>query len=157
MTPQKILEIKTLEGDTVRIRVYSRGIVVERGGETNAFMAGVRVPDWLVEKSVSEIDPRELFRLKSPEVISRFVLRVGPRRVMSTLKGKIVDRDGSQCLILFEDEGRKRLYLKEKWAAEFWRLEEVGSSIPTVAAALAWRKLREARKEEVERLWRDLH
>lgn len=121
MTPQKILEIKTLEGDTVRIRVYSRGILVERGGETGAFMAGVRVPDWLVEKSSTEIDPRELFRLKSPEVISRFVLKVGPRRVMSVLKGKIIDRDGSQCLILFEDEGRKRLYLREKWMPEFWR------------------------------------
>lgn len=157
MTPQKIIKIKTVDGETVHIRVYARGIIVERGAETCAYMAGVRVPDWLVEKAPSEIDSRELFRLKSPELICRFIIKAGPRRVMSSLKGRVVDRDGSYRLIVFDDSGKKRTYLRRGWHSDSWRLDEVDPSIRTVSQAFIWQRMKEEQKKQEERRWRGLH
>ena len=157
MKPQKTIEVKSIEGHIVRIRVYSRGIVIERGEEVRAFIAGVAVPDWLVEKDPEDIDPRELFCIKSPEVISRMIVVLGPRRVLSALGGKIVDRRHREVLIVFDAEGRRRAYLRRGWHPEPWRLEEVDGSIMTVEAARAWQERRKMENPERGRKWRGLH
>ena len=154
MIPQKTIEVKTVEGDTVRIRVYARGIVIERGTESVAFIAGVRVPDWLVEKAPEEIEPRELFRIKNPEVISRFIIKVGFRRLMAALKGRVVDKEDRQRLILFDDAGRTRTYLMGWRHGDPWQLEEVDAAIRSVESAHDWRRRRNEERRQRERKWR---
>ncbi|OGR56902.1 MAG: hypothetical protein A2X36_05260 [Elusimicrobia bacterium GWA2_69_24] len=156
MTPQKTIEIVTREGDKARIHIFARGIVLERGTETCAFLAGVRVPDWLVQKSAEEIDARELFRLKRPEVRSRFVNRLGVKRVMSSLGGKVIDRSAGCQLIAFDDEGRRRPYLRNGHSSDPWALEELDASIKTVEQALAWLERRREQEKRRERAWRGI-
>lgn len=157
MLPQKVIEIQRPEGGTVRIRIYPKGLVIERGTDTRAFILGVEVPEWLVEKSADEIDPRELFRIVSPRVRDRLVRKLGIRRVMSTLGGRVISRRGKERLIVFCDGGRRRVYFyTQSWSGQWW-LEQVDPAIRTVSEAWEWKHRVEVEKNRQERAWRGLH
>lgn len=152
MSPQRVIEISTQEYGSVRIRVYAQGIIFERCGETSAFMAGVTVPDWLVEKSPEEIDPHELFCIKSPEVRSRFISKMGFKRILTELQGRIVDRLCRDRLIVFMDAGRRRVYLMRSGHSSAWYLEQVDPALTSVSAAWSWFERRRLEQERKERL-----
>lgn len=156
MTPQKVIDISTLDYGPVRIRVYPKGIIMERGGETIAFMGGVAVPDWLVEKLPEEIDPRELFRIKRPEVRSRFISKMGFRRLLEELDGRVADRCFGERLIVFMDAGRRRVYLMRSGQSPAWYLEQVDPALTSVKDAWSWFERREIAKVRQERLCRGI-
>ncbi|MBI5882618.1 MAG: hypothetical protein HZB91_05890 [Elusimicrobia bacterium] len=150
LRPVKTIEISTQEGGHARIHIYGRGIVIERGEESRAYLAGVRVPDWLIQKQPEDIDPAEFFRLKSPEVRSRFLSVLGVKRVLKSLSGKVLERTSRHDLIVFTNAGRRRPYLRDKTADDEWQLEELDTAIKTIEEALAWmqRRLDNAKRQE---------
>jgi hypothetical protein len=103
---------------------------------------GVRVPQWLAEKPIEEIDCAEFARLDNVEVRREFVRKVGIERITSALDTKVLDKQGDYELLMVPLGGETGdwPYLKMlNPSIGVWHLEAVDKSCTTVKEALTWR------------------
>lgn len=103
---------------------------------------GVLVPEWLVSKSATNIDPREFAKIENAEVRREFVRKVGIERIAQSCEAVILDKQDAYELLSIDLGGAtgKCPYLKMlNPSTGVWHLEAIGKAIITVEAALKWR------------------
>jgi hypothetical protein len=105
---------------------------------------GCVVPNWLVEKRDTEIDPQEVLKLNNAQQRAEGVKKIGIERFWHKCCKKVLDKVGEYELGLIPIDGtgkNLRPYLKmhNPSCPDVWHVEGCEPSCKTVQEALNWR------------------
>ena len=122
-------------------------------GYEMCYLNNIRVPDWVVNTPLNEMDSKRVYEITNVDVRREFVRRVGVDKLVIDLKGDVIDEQGDYKLILLDiGDGRKRPYLKmlNPSVPGVWHVEGIDVGCKTVDDALDMRKPPELRSIPVD-------
>jgi len=123
----------------------STGPVVEYADGFSVWcLNGTRVPQWLVEKSVAELNPLDILALDNAQQRAEGVRKIGVERLWHKCCQKILDKNDKYelGLIPVDRTGGLRPYLRMQNPSvpELWHVEGVHPACETIQQALNYRR-----------------
>ena len=123
----------------------STGPVVEYADGFSVWcLNGTRVPQWLVEKSVAELNPLDILALDNAQQRAEGVRKIGVERLWHKCCQKILDKNDKYELGLIPvgrtGELRPYLRMQNPSVPELWHVEGVHPACETIQQALNYRR-----------------
>jgi hypothetical protein len=127
------------------------GPAVEYRDGTKVFaLNGVRVPQWIAETPIHQLDPSKFAEITNAEIRREFVRKVGIEQICNKMGTVVIDKSGDYELHEIDLGGAtgKWPYLKMlNPSIGVWHMECVDRTCRTVKDAIKWRNQSELEPE----------